>query len=415
MASNSPTTKLFTNDSLNLIISGIASIHNISLILYHIYKSFASNKKTGKQWHKTHVLSIFSMSVITLFSVSVVWLYIINYLHITTFDIDCNLSMSIGLMVYICSKYALYILLLERLFIIFANSEYKFSNYFKLTTRISIAILLIISTISVIITETGKENENGICLNNTPLFLWGIFSLIDIFISIFVLILFSRKLYLLSGNTIHAEESVTSRSRTRTLSIGNMKESERNKYIQRMNKQLLIVMRKANLLGVIAVFGTQLSVVISIVFRGNLWTLIDSMVNMWCVLLMFQSYNHIFDNLCKYALRIFSDECLTFLACYCCECCIPTHLRPETDNGNLGAISVSDLKTNEPNTLNVETVAEDMDNTECITPDVSPQPNPMQVVTSISLDSTTKEIAVEMNMEVKNEKQCHNNQNSTHL
>eukprot|EP01084_Bolivina_argentea_P313247 542438_1 len=317
------TTQFFIHGQVNFIVSLVASCHNLGLLLFHIYVILCSKQEISSNVYRTQYLSVFSIIMMTVFPISVLCLYIIEMNHVG--NLDCQLQIQIGIITYLCSKFALYILLLERLFIIFRNSQYKLNKNLIWIIRLIIGSLFLVSMTLVMVNKISQIDAKDVCLTTVPMLFKAVFIFIDLSVSMFVLILFSRKLLFLSlnmSNNLNKTKPATprhpsGRSLNYSLSFYSAKIVTQN-----LDESLLKVMRKTNLLGIIAILTTQFSLIISTFFPGNLWTIIDSMANCWCILLMFQHYNKIFDCLCQCLLCFISDECLTICACYFGHCCM---------------------------------------------------------------------------------------------
>eukprot|EP01084_Bolivina_argentea_P224759 379993_1 len=320
-------TEFFTNAGINLCVSSSAALHNLVLLIYHIQKILKILKKSGQKLHRTYLLSITTISMIILFNMYVVLLNMSVVLKVNI--VNCNTRASIAVIMIFLSKIALYILLFERLFVIFRNSQFAFSKTKIIVTRIIICLVTITCIFPLIFEKNGKIYSDGNCKTNVKIYLKAMFILLDLGISIWIMVLFSRRLWLLSLNTFsNSEESSmmsgsshyththTHITKPRSNSFASQKQEK--KYIRKMNKQLLRVMTKTNLLTLIAIITNEMNVVIISFAPSTVWPMIDSMVNCWCVLLMFKSHEKIFDCMCKYASKTISDQCLIFCACPCC-------------------------------------------------------------------------------------------------
>eukprot|EP01084_Bolivina_argentea_P224758 379992_1 len=340
-------TTVFTGGGINLVVSSFASLHNFMLLIYHIQTILKILKNTEQKLHRTYFLSITSMGTIVLFNISVVLLYLIDIYKVNI--ASCNTRAGIGIIIFLLSKVALYLLLFERLFVIFRNSQFKFSKIKIILTRVILCSLTMTVIVPIIFEKNSEIYSNGVCATNVKLYLKAAFVLIDLGISVWIMILFSRRLWLLSLNTNRnrEESSMMSGSSQYThthTKVHNLTPNsfdspkQKKKYIQKMNKQLLRVMTKTNLLTLIAIITTEMAMVVSSFIPGTIWPIIDSMVNCWCVLLMFKSHERIFDCVCKYASNIISDHCLIICACPCCvqldETDIEIIEETVTDNGN---------------------------------------------------------------------------------
>ncbi len=139
--------------------------------------------------------------------------------------INCHISIHIQIFGCIRSKYTIYVMLLERLWLIFSDSKLEFSKSSIICTRVTLITLFSIAIILIFRTKTSETlHRTGFCAPNVRLIAKAFFVFTDMVITTLVLVLFSRKLWLLSMHTIPNQDCRT---------------SQRNKYIGTMNRDLL--------------------------------------------------------------------------------------------------------------------------------------------------------------------------------
>eukprot|EP01084_Bolivina_argentea_P084736 153203_1 len=280
-------TTIFTDRILNICVSVAASIHNVILFAYHSHTLLSKSKEKQQKLHTIQWLSLFTATMFTLFPISVAVLVVIDEFKMVTSS--CNTRATVGIIIFWCTKVSLYILLMERLFVIFEPSQFRFSSMSIKTTRIFLFVLIVICLIILANEENGTVYSNH-CTTNVKLYLKCLFIVTDLGLSTFIMILFARRLWLLS-----------------------LLRARHNRFYEKLQ----ILMRKTNLLAVIAIVTTGISLIFLSFLPGVVWTVLDSMINMWCILLVFQSYDHIYIFMCRYADRAISNRCLTSCACRC--------------------------------------------------------------------------------------------------
>lgn len=91
--------------------------------------------------------------------------------------------------------------------------------------------------------------------------------------------------------------------------------------LQAMN-QMFKLMVKSTVLQFVASFSSQLSVILMwILGVPSLWASIDSVINCWCLVLMFDIYDdlfHLYPKCCGLCEKLLCYQCIV---CYSCHCC----------------------------------------------------------------------------------------------
>ena len=215
----------------------------------------------------------------------------------------CNTRLNISTLLFISTKFTLYHLLLERLFTIFEDSKFRMNRCTVYSVRIVMGLLFIVAATIIMTSDSGHVDAEGLCLENKEKLkgsvLKTLFLFADFVFTMFVLNLFSRQILTISMAMHRASMDGAS---------------------ARLDDGMLRVVKKTHLLGITALMTTQLSIIISMFVGGNTWSQMDSMVNSWCIMLMFRSYDRAYRWMCHYALLCASDGCIMVLACYCRQC-----------------------------------------------------------------------------------------------
>ena len=113
-------------------------------------------------------------------------------------------------------------------------------------------------------------------------------------------------------------------------------------------------LNKFTLLTVLSIFTTLFSLILSAIFEvASLWISMDTMVNCWCLLLIFGPHKKLYVSLCGNIQKVtISVKCLSYYSCHCCCCKIKPSKWNERDIKSTTK-STADLSvTSRSNTLN---------------------------------------------------------------
>eukprot|EP01084_Bolivina_argentea_P179544 310241_1 len=262
---------------LFILIPVIVLIHNIMLFIYHIYRTKSS--------------SISSLSIVALFSILMYIVASILFFHLPyqyRSWMPCKWRFIITYWTYLIARYCVYILLIERLFIVFHLSYLEFSKIQILCARLLLALLLSLSFISVPISYI----DCSVGLN--PL-VGVVGALFDFATCTIILILFSRRMRLLLCRSTKMDETYY--------------------------ETLLYTLKKITILGMITCITTPLSIILFLLTHPFEYIFIfaDNVVNSWCIVLMFKIHEKLFNILCKPLSTHLSNQCLSYCSCQCCS------------------------------------------------------------------------------------------------
>lgn len=118
-----------------------------------------------------------------------------------------------------------------------------------------------------------------------------------------------------------------------------------------------VLLKKSALLTYIGLISTFITMVCCIVFGEEpIWISIDTMINVWCIALMFRVHDNIYTNSCMKC----QDCCITIkcIYCYACGCCRCCAILPAEKVTEVPASPISNnqesCKTGEPIVENVQ-------------------------------------------------------------
>jgi len=86
------------------------------------------------------------------------------------------------------------------------------------------------------------------------------------------------------------------------------------------NKKIKDLLVKITVLTTFSIFSTFSVYVLVFVFElGSFWTLLDSMLNCWCAVLLFAEHQKLYTLMCgKVQTCCFKTNCLSCCSCHCC-------------------------------------------------------------------------------------------------
>eukprot|EP01084_Bolivina_argentea_P164397 285811_1 len=306
------TTITFINNTIVLCVA----IHHTFLLLYHSYNTFKCCIKieSGLIQHLSVVvllinfISVSNMSILTWNWYPLHW--------------SCHWIMITTSILYLSTKLSVYILISERLFFIFSDSQLTIKRMYILISRVLFLIYFIAISIIFILFGGGVKGSNN-CELRVPPWILPLIAFGDIFICTTISIIFARRLLLLnlklSENKNNHNNVPTNSSTSDTIS------RNRNiyKYKLNVNDMTWKIVTKSTLLTIIALITTPLSIIILVFFGaiGAASVSIDSTVNCYCVILLFTKHEPIYKCLCKSMESCVSIQCVTCYSCACCRCC----------------------------------------------------------------------------------------------
>ena len=212
---------------------------------------------------------------------------------------------------------------MERLFVVFESSDLKFKQKeIYLSRCLGLIWLILISTMILLLADGYYNSSVNACSLDYPL--WGnaLAAFGDITICTIISILFSRRL-LVINLTLKQNTKMMPQSTASNDNIGKVVENkERKSTILDVIQQDTTwrVLTKSTLLSFIALFTTEMSLILSgiLIEYASIWCAIDTVINCWCVLLMFATHNGLYFVMCRKC-----EKCINvgWLSCYSCHCC----------------------------------------------------------------------------------------------
>jgi len=295
-------------------IVGMAALHNICAWAFHITYTSVSPEK-----NRIHNLSVSAMTLITLSSVFfmvIPWLSSYNTWDLPITDRQCKWIVFATKLLFIYPKtMGVYVVYIERLFHIFKDNVYAFQQWQKSLLRGLLGAVTLLMT-GILFLNVGTSYEfnpsNSTC---APLFdSKGVVTMIVIDFAICTLL-----------STLYCRRLLIYRTR---LSTGFLAANATATGTTASNDDIdFRIMLKVTVLTFVAAFSTEFCVALTAVLGvPSLWAGIDSMVNSWCLILIFDIYDDLFRlypmccGLCEKLL------CFQCILCYSCHwCCAVNH------------------------------------------------------------------------------------------
>ena len=289
----------------------ISCCHNVSLLCLHSYyicPCFSRNRL-----HKLQIMSFFCLFMLGLlmgWGVFIAWnLYPEWFL--------CSYLLKIGLILWGINKVALYYLFLERLFSVFDKSALSFSKMQILAPRILLGLHLGIG-----VTLTGLYGNGAIietngqyhCRGKYPIWLNLYAAVGDFIICTVISIIFARRLLLLNIGLIWKKQELSKKDGNDVIDT---------MYDTMVDDSMWELLSKSTILSFVALFTTEISLIcIGLLGWATFWGGINSMVDSWCIILMFVNYKRLYFVICGKLERLVTLNCLS---CYSCDLCY--HIR----------------------------------------------------------------------------------------
>ena len=327
----------------------ISVTHNIILLIYHIYKlrvhqlnktktnpndtespesiHTSSTKPKIPYIQKLSILAIFMMTLYT-FYISIANLY--GALNL--YPISCNVIVYIASALFFGAHISNYFLFLERLFSVFSKSGYlKFKPLYVTISRVLLLSMLIFNTTLNLSLGHGQYDPfHDSCYFVYPTILNGVFVIQDLACSIIISVLFARRLLLLNLNAFY-DDMITSQSSLRKI-------SEKVE-----NAPHFDILNKSTLLTCMALGTNELCLLLSgMLGFTSLWSSLNSMVNCWCIMLMFTCHDKMFEKLCGRCKGVVNTTCLNCYSCnWLCRIIVPE--KEEVKDKDMDVKQVPDL------------------------------------------------------------------------
>eukprot|EP01084_Bolivina_argentea_P250532 419796_1 len=294
-------------------MSSIACIQNAFILCYHSYHTFVCFTKSEPS--KIQYLSIIFILLNFLKSLC--------YISKSWFPLywSCDWIMKLVFLIGVYSSIMLYIVVLERLFLVFSDSQFAFKQTSIYSSRCLLMVYSIsISFLVVFIGHGYYDNVHNRCLIDLPMWLMGVWGFIDIFICSSISILFARRLLFLNLHLLSKENAINISSATST----NVNEQMVDiMYAIDIKDITWTIVTKSTLLSMIALISSISFIVLVgtiFLFKTFLGTIssIDAIINVWCVMLMFSTHKKLYDKICKRMECCVSIKCLSYYSCTAC-------------------------------------------------------------------------------------------------
>eukprot|EP01084_Bolivina_argentea_P091384 164503_1 len=242
-------------------------IHNTILLVYHICSSRHENQNIANRSVKKKSKMVNALSLITMCSFVLTRMFGTIFHTFNAFKmfrykngISCNTFIKINVIIWFFTKLFFYQLLLERIFLLY--------TYKPLTVRIlriiAVFYIIVYNVVLLSVPSIRGVIKNDICFAVSENYYVGSFVANDFFISVFLTILFIRKLQSPS------QESIIHKS-----------------------------INRFALLATIAIISSTVSLVLCALFDGYvIWISIDTILNQWCILLMYNTHQKLYTLLC---------------------------------------------------------------------------------------------------------------------
>ena len=183
-----------TVDIVRDVIVIIALSINSLLFFFHSYMVMVRGKKKAR-FQITTLLSLLAIFAAIIYNI-VLMCYSLAFL---TGILSCKWQLILVLLFYLYNKCSLYIFQLERLFMIFNDSAYKFPVIFKSIYRGLLLSIIIIFSVLVLLFGDATTGEYGAneCASNHPTWLNACAVMVDIGFLTAIWIVMSRRLLML--------------------------------------------------------------------------------------------------------------------------------------------------------------------------------------------------------------------------
>jgi len=307
------------------VVVGLVAIHNAFVWLLHMcYTSVSAEKK------KIHSLSVYALTLTSISSLSymiVPWFTSFKSstswnLNLTLTDSACRwMGVAMKLLYLYPRSIGLYVVYFERLFYIFSDSAYAFKPAQKYLLRVLLMVPTIFFTVLIYInSEEGYNLDANWPDTNTCTIAFtrnGMILTIAVDAAICNLLSFLYCRRLLIFRSRLATGFLAHGANPGGPGAANPPPAE----LVALNR-IFKLMMKSTLLQFMATLTSQASMIaMAVMGVPSIWAALDSMVNCWCLVLMFDIYDELFrlyPLCCGLCEKLMCYHCIV---CYSCHCC----------------------------------------------------------------------------------------------
>jgi len=313
-----------TIETVRSTIVALAAIHNFLAWTFHGTYSYGTAER-----NKIHNLSVWALTLNALASIVYVLVPYLTVYNADTWNVPlteewCKWIIALSKLSVVYPKtIGLYYVYIERLFLIFKGNVYAFPKWQKYTLRSLLVLMSVSWTIVVCVGAPHGSTfleESNTCLRHPSMAVNTTFVTIDFLMCATVTALYCRRLLIFIA-----------RLETRFLNPRNNGPGP-NPAHQEADKLYFKIMVKSTVLTFVASLSTQISIVLLTLFgMPSLWVSIDSVINSWCLILIFDLYDDLFNlypRCCCLCERLMSYYCIV---CCSCACCFRSNLRPQIE------------------------------------------------------------------------------------
>eukprot|EP01083_Nonionella_stella_P134103 407998_1 len=249
---------------IEFVVQCTAFVHNVVLLIYHICSTYhdalstqnnASNRdKTLKTSHRIHQLTFFTMLMLSIQRIP----YILLVLHMKPRSISCEHWYWLQIISFFCTKTAVHLLFIERLYAIFYRSAFEFRVSTIYLTRIYLIFYFIFEA-SLTSIFNDHSFYNGVCRARHPMWVTAIVAIYDFCTGIFLSIVFTRKLLWFSTFALDAlgmAHQQNLNSNTRSDLEQDIEDKAANVDVHDDVSDVMQLLKKVTLLALIAIFTT---------------------------------------------------------------------------------------------------------------------------------------------------------------
>ena len=194
--------------------------------------------------------------------------------------------------VYILHKIILYNFFLERLFLIFNDTDLRANQFKSCQTFILRSVTFIwpfLLIVLFLIMPPYRNGSDGVQVQALQHLIMAFIMIVgDLSVSLTISILFSRRLLLIESSSNNSQHTLL--KRCLILSVFSI---------------------------IILLFHFLLTIILGL---GKLWTVLDVTMNSWCILLSFTEYDKIYWKVFGKLHNCIGHKCLLCYTCYCCSC-----------------------------------------------------------------------------------------------
>lgn len=298
------------------IVHTVAFFHNFAIWLFH----WTYSCHNPRQINKIHRISVWALSIISIASFCF-WatpffaVYNDVYWNIPLNQALCNWIRLPARLSYIWSRtIGLYYVYITRLFDIFSGNIYAFHKWQMRSLLSSLAVITVFVTIAVPYQTLGASEYNaernrcniGRAAQRQPTMI-----IVDVVFVNFIIALYCRRL-------LFFEQKLKLK-----LLENRVNPPAPNPHLA-ADEMYLKVMVRTTVLTFVAMISTQASLIwLWLMGNGLIVAAIDLMINTWCLVLIFEVYDHFcncFHRCCCICEKLMCYHCIVFYSCYwCCK------------------------------------------------------------------------------------------------